>query len=60
MTNELRGHGGGDIGMMHYLYEMVMDNLDASNTSLKGSIQSHLMAFGSERSRLEKGKLIKF
>ncbi len=60
LTNELRGHGGGDIGMMHYLYEMVMDNLDASNTSLKGSIQSHLMAFGSERSRLEKGKLIKF
>ena len=59
LTNELRGHGGGDIGMMHYFYDMIVENLDASQTSLKGSIQSHMMAFASEKSRLEKGKCIK-
>ena len=59
LTTELRGHGGGDIRMMNYLHEMLTSNSEVLRTTLNGSIQSHLIAFASEKSRLEKGKLIK-
>ena len=59
IAKDLRGHGGGDIRMMHYLHEMLTTNAEALNTTLNGSIQSHLMAFASEKSRLEEGKMIK-
>lgn len=59
LTSELRGHGGGDIRMMNYLHEMLTSDNEVLRTTLKGSIQSHLIAFASEKSRLEKGKLIK-
>ena len=59
LTNELRGHGGGDIRMMHYLHEMLTTDNEVLRTTLNGSIQSHLIGFASEKSRLEKGKLIK-
>ncbi len=59
LTSELRGHGGGDIRMMNYLHEMLTTNNEVLRTTLNGSIQSHLIAFASEKSRLEKGKLIK-
>ena len=38
---------------------MLTNNLDMKETTLKGSVQSHLIAFAAEKSRLEKGKLIK-
>lgn len=59
LTNDLRGHGGGDIKMMQYLHEMLTTNNEVLKTTLRGSIQSHLMAFAAEKSRLENGKLIK-
>ena len=45
--------------MMNYLHEMLTTNNEVLRTTLNGSIQSHLIAFASEKSRLEKGKLIK-
>ena len=59
LCNDLRGHGGGDIRMMNYLHNMLTNNLDMKETTLKGSVQSHLIAFAAEKSRLENGKLIK-
>ena len=58
LTNDLRGHGGGDNRMMDYLYHMISENFDVRETTLNGSIQSHLMAFAAEKSKDEEGKLI--
>ena len=46
------GHGGGDFGIVENFLHLVNgrgDNL----TSAKASIQSHLMCFAAEKSRLE-------
>lgn len=59
LADDLRGHGGGDIRMMNYLYKMLTENLDSKETTLDASIESHLMAFAAEKSRLEDGKRIK-
>lgn len=54
------GHGGGDYGIMHDFVRLVQGN-DASNglTSADKSVQSHIMAFAAEKSRIEK-KIIRF
>ena len=61
LTQDARGHGGGDIEMMKYLYKMIIEDFkDTTATSLEDSIESHKMAFAAEKSRLNSGKLIKF
>ena len=52
------GHGGGEIGLMQSLYDMLEGN-EASATSLEASVESHLMALCAEKSRLAGGKLVK-
>ena len=52
------GHGGGEIGLMQSLYDMLSGNA-ASATSLEASVESHLMALCAEESRLAGGKLVK-
>jgi len=50
-----RGHGGGDEGLMEELVRAVQEN-DPSllSSSLEESLESHLMAFAAEESRLER------
>ena len=52
------GHGGGEIGLMRSLYDM-LSGKGTSATSLEASVESHLMALCAEESRLAGGKLIK-
>ena len=51
------GHGGGDIGLVHTLYEM-LEGKAAYITSLEASIESHLMGIYAEESRKDNGRLI--
>ena len=51
------GHGGGDAGLVHALYEILCGNAP-EETSLERSIESHLMAIYAEESRLNGGKVI--
>ncbi len=59
LADDLRGHGGGDIRMMNYWHKMLTEGFQSKETTLSGSIESHLMAFAAEKSREEEGKLIK-
>ncbi|GMX63728.1 hypothetical protein Elgi_32230 [Paenibacillus elgii] len=48
------GHGGGDEGIMQDFVRLVRQNgLEAGLTSASVSVESHLMAFAAEKSRLE-------
>jgi len=48
------GHGGGDFGIMRKFVELVQaDNGVKGPTSADKSVQSHIMAFAAEKSRLE-------
>lgn len=58
LTDDLSGHGGGDHRMMDYLYDMIVNDLESKETSLAGSIESHLIAAAAEESRLNGGKLV--
>ena len=51
------GHGGGDDGLVNDLYA-VLSGESLPATSLAASVESHLMAFAAEKSRLEGGKLV--
>lgn len=52
------GHGGGDAGIIKGLYDMLTGKM-AELTTLAASIESHLMGFAAEKSRLAGGELIK-
>jgi hypothetical protein len=48
------GHSGGDTGIIRaFIRQLQNDNVPAGLTSARASLQSHLMAFSAERSRLE-------
>lgn len=58
LKKSVYGHSGGDFGIMRNFVRMVRDNeLNNGLTSADVSVQSHLMAFAAEKSRLE-GKVI--
>lgn len=47
------GHGGGDVGLVRALHtEMTTGRAAAMRSSIQRSVQSHLMAFAAEESRL--------
>jgi len=52
------GHGGGDMALINSLYDVLLNN-KPTKTALSASVESHLMAFAAEESRLEEGKNIK-
>jgi predicted dehydrogenase len=52
------GHGGGDAGIVKGLYEMLTGQ-KSELTTLAASVESHLMGFAAERSRLTGGDVIK-
>lgn len=51
------GHGGGDEGLVRSLY-LALTGKNNATTALEASLESHLMAFAAEESRLHDGKLI--
>ena len=53
------GHMGGDFYMMNELYNVLNGNKGQGITYLDVSIDSHLMAFAAEKSRLNNGETIK-
>lgn len=58
LSNSKSGHGGGDFGVMRaFIRQVQKDNSNISITSAASSVQSHIMAFASEKSRVE-GKII--
>ena len=54
-TEDEMGHGGGDFSLMKQFLKAVRAN-DATlfSSSIEASVESHLMAFAAEKSRLEK------
>ncbi len=51
------GHGGGDNGVVDDFISLLKNESSASLSSINYSIESHLMAFAAEKSRLE-GKIV--
>ena len=52
------GHGGGDAGLMTAFVQALRGEGRALHTSARDSLESHLMAFAAEESRLNGGALI--
>jgi predicted dehydrogenase len=46
------GHGGGDLGIVHSFIEALNGETDAHLTTARVSLESHLLAFAAEQSRL--------
>lgn len=57
LIEEGYGHGGGDRGLVARLIE-VLSGEGTNETSLEASVESHLMAFAAEESRLQGGARI--
>ena len=58
LTSDLSGHGGGDHRMIDALYDVITGKTDAVDTSLKNSVESHLIALAAEESRVKNGALV--
>lgn len=52
------GHGGGDARLIEQLYS-VMNRTEKNRTSLRESVESHLMGIAAEESRLSGGEVVK-
>jgi len=52
------GHGGGDAGLMRAFVDALRGSEDALHTSAREALESHLMAFAAEESRLNGGRTI--
>ncbi len=50
---DIHGHGGGDERLMADFINLIRENNNNGLTSAKNSVQSHLMSFAAEKSRLE-------
>ncbi|WP_288875915.1 hypothetical protein [uncultured Fusobacterium sp.] len=51
------GHGGGDTGLMQDFIKLCEGKLEDTKTNPKISLESHIMAFAAEESRVT-GKII--
>ncbi len=60
LTDDLKGHGGGDSGIIADFLEMLLEDKDATErtTTLGNSMESHFMALAAEESRLRGGALV--
>lgn len=48
------GHGGGDVGIVHALYDYIADNkTDGLLSEIDISVENHMISFAAEKSRLE-------
>ena len=53
----LGGHGGGDTGLMQDFIKLCQGKLEDTRTNPKVSLESHIMAFAAEESRVT-GKVV--
>ena len=58
IAKDLRGHGGGDVNMVHALYDKLTNENSVVETSLEASVESHKLAYFAEVSRKNGGKMI--
>lgn len=60
LSSDLKGHGGGDSGIVADFLDMLIHDKEATErtTTLEHSIESHFMALAAEESRLHGGKVI--
>ena len=60
LTSDLKGHGGGDSGIVKEFLEMLLTDAPPSQraTTLEHSMESHYMALAAEQSRLQGGALV--
>lgn len=58
MSDEGWGHGGGDAGLVNDLYD-ILTGVKTEYTSLKESVESHLIGIAAEKSRLNNGETVK-
>ncbi len=57
MSGDLKGHGGGDSGIISDLLDMLLEDAPPTQrtTTLKNSMESHYIALAAEESRLAEG-----
>jgi predicted dehydrogenase len=53
LTLDEDGHGGGDDGLMEAFVKLMRGQEGGADTDAQASLESHLMAFAAEQSRLE-------
>lgn len=60
IASDLKGHGGGDSGIIADFFDMLINETEPNNrtTTLEASMPSHYLALAAEKSRLTGGKLI--
>ncbi|MBQ4616894.1 MAG: Gfo/Idh/MocA family oxidoreductase [Clostridia bacterium] len=58
LTDDFDGHGGGDHLMMSGLFDAIEGTCTDLRTDINVSVESHLMCFAAEESRLNGGKVI--
>lgn len=60
LAGDLKGHGGGDSGIVKEFLEMLLTDAPPSQraTTLEHSMESHYMALAAEQSRLRGGALV--
>jgi len=58
ISSTSEGHGGGDFGIMSDLVQSIQPGADETLSSAEISVQSHVMAFAAEESRLNNGRSI--
>lgn len=59
IASDLSGHGGGDFRMLEDFVNKVQNHSDSAGlTDIHFALESHLMAFGAEESRLNNGKVV--
>ena len=60
LTTDLSGHGGGENRLLRDLFNQAQGIAapDSSLTSVDKSVQSHIMAFAAERSRVDGGRVV--
>ncbi len=52
------GHGGGDFGVLHSLFDLLASGGTQGLTGIDASVESHVMALAAERSRQQGGQTI--
>ena len=57
LTESGNAHGGGDSRLVEHLYSLLAEN-EENRTSLKESVESHLMGIAAEESRHSGGKAV--
>jgi len=60
MASDLKGHGGGDSGIIEDFLEMLLNGSEATErtTTLPNSMESHFIALAAEESRVNGGALV--